>query len=235
MRLALLPYLFLGCADASGTPRTDEAPLVIELFTSQGCSSCPPAEQLVAKIAHDGAIGGRPVVPLAFHVDYWDDLGWADPFALPAWTERQHEYARALGDRSVYTPQLVVGGRVGFVGSNTARTVQAIAAAPAPVKIAATATWSRSSVTVQATAPADADVFVAIWQDAPATKVQRGENAGATLGGEHVVRRLERVARAGKTETKTIAIAPGWTSVGAIAFAQNSDRAIVGSALLRRD
>src|SRR6185295_6618005 len=109
MRFALLPCLLLGCADASGKPRADEAPLVIELFTSQGCSSCPAAEQLLAKIAHDGSVGGRPVVPLAFHVDYWDDLGWADPFALPAWTERQHEYARTLHDRSVYTPELVVG------------------------------------------------------------------------------------------------------------------------------
>lgn len=234
MRFALLSCLLLGCATASGDTRTGEAPLVIELFTSQGCSSCPPAERLLDKLARDGALAGRPLAPLAFHVDYWDDLGWVDPFASPAWTERQSEYARALGDKSVYTPELVVGGRVGVVGSNTVRAVQAIAAAPAQIPIAATARWATSSVTVEATAPANADVFVAIWQDGTKTKVRRGENAGATLAGDRIVRRLQRVARAGNTGTITIAIDPTWRAIGAVAFAQNSDRAIIGATLLQR-
>jgi hypothetical protein len=222
----------VGCTSASGTPRAEEAPLVIELFTSQGCSSCPAADQLLDKLAHDGSLGGRPLAPLAFHVDYWDDLGWADPFALPAWTQRQHDYAAALGDKSVYTPELVVAGHTGLVGSNAARAAQAIAAAPRQQKLTAMATWSKSSITIVATAPAGADVLVAIYQDGTRTKVARGENAGETLVGDRVVRRLERVATAGKTATQTIAIDPTWGTIGAVAFAQKPDRTIVGAALL---
>jgi hypothetical protein len=230
----LLGSLLVGCATASGETPRDEAPIVIELFTSQGCSSCPTADKLLDKFARDGAVLGRPVAPLAFHVDYWDDLGWADPFALPAWTARQHQYAQALGDRSVYTPELVVAGNKGLVGSNSLAATRAIAAAPRQIKIAATASWKQDSITIEAKAPAAADVFVAIWQDNTKTKIRRGENAGVTLAGDRVVRRLEHVAAAGKSATKTITIDPSWGAVGAIAFAQKSDRSIIGSALLPR-
>jgi hypothetical protein len=229
---ALLLCLLAGCATASGETPRDEAPLVIELFTSQGCSSCPSADKLLDKIARDGAVLGRPVAPLAFHVDYWDDLGWPDPFALPAWTERQRQYAEAIGDRSVYTPELVVTGRTGLVGSSLIAATRAIAAAPRQIKITATATWTKDSITIDAKAPAGADVFVAIWQDNTKTKVPRGENAGSTLTGDRVVRRLERVAAAGTSATKTIKLDPNWGTVGAIAFAQKSDRSIIGSAPL---
>ncbi len=234
MRFALLSCLLAGCSTASGDNRraADEAPLVVELFTSQGCSSCPPADKLLDKLAKDGAVLGRPIAPLAFHVDYWDDLGWPDPFALPAWSERQRDYADALGDRSVYTPQLVVGGRTGLLGSSSLGATRAIAAAPHQMKIAAKAAWKSDSITITATAPDGADVFVAIWQDGTKTKVPRGENAGATLAGDRVVRRLEHVAASGKTATKTISIDPAWGATGAIAFAQKRDRSIVGSALL---
>jgi hypothetical protein len=228
--------LFAGCATAAGDTRTetDQAPLVIELFTSQGCSSCPPADALLNRFARDGALGGRPIAPLAFHVDYWDDLGWADPFALPAWSERQRQYAHALGDDRVYTPELVVGGRVGMVGSDALHAARAIAAAPVQHTLAAKATWAPSSVTIEATAPRDADVLVAIYQDGVRTKVPRGENAGEVLAADRVVRRLERVASAGKTGTLTIPLVGSWGSVGAIAFAQRPDRAITGSAILSR-
>src|SRR5689334_21818950 len=101
-----------ACARADGEPRATgpEGPVVLELFTSQGCSSCPPADALLSKLASSGSLAGRSLAPLAFHVDYWNDLGWADPFSLPAWTERQHQYARVLKDDRVYTPELVVGG-----------------------------------------------------------------------------------------------------------------------------
>src|SRR5687768_16482369 len=192
--MRVLPFIvLLGCATASGEPRTDEAPLVIELFTSQGCSSCPPADKLLDKLARDGAAVGRPLAPLSFHVDYWDDLGWPDPYASPAWTERQREYAEALRDRSVYTPQLVVAGKTGLVGSNTVSAMRAIAGAPKQKPLAARATWTKTTITVEATAPADADVVVAIWQDGTRTKVPRGENAGRTLVADRVVRKLVRI------------------------------------------
>jgi hypothetical protein len=229
-----LPFLFLaGCATASGESRTDDAPVVIELFTSQGCSSCPPAEELLGKLAHAGKVGDRTIAPLAFHVDYWNDLGWPDPFSVPAWTERQRQYAEALGDDRVYTPELVVAGGAGMVGSQWARVSSSIIAAPKQRPIPAKATWDAATVTVEATAPADADVLVAVWEDGTRTKVPRGENAGETLIGERVVRRLERVAAAGTTGKITVALGP-WTAGGAVAFAQRADRRIVGATLLRR-
>ncbi|HSN26549.1 MAG TPA: DUF1223 domain-containing protein [Kofleriaceae bacterium] len=230
-----LPLLLLagvaGCATASGETRADDAPVVVELFTSQGCSSCPPADELLARLAHAGQVNGRRIAPLAFHVDYWNDLGWADPFSLPAWTERQRQYANALGDDRVYTPELVVAGARGMVGSQSERVIGAIATAPKQQPVAAKATWAAASVTVEATAPADADVLVAIYEDGTKTKVTRGENSGSTLGGERVVRRLERVAEAGKTGRLTIALGP-WQASGAVAFAQRRDKHIVGATLL---
>jgi hypothetical protein len=227
----LLPFLFVGCASASGQP-VDSAPVVVELFTSQGCSSCPPAEALLNKLARDGKVAGRSVLPLAYHVDYWDELGWADPYASPAWTQRQREYAHALGDDRVYTPELVVAGRVGFVGSDALRAAKAIAAAPAQKKLSATATWTKSQVMLEGSAPADAALIVAIFQDGTRTNVPRGENAGELLVNDRVVRKLVRLADPGKSGKQTITVDAAWS--GAVVFAQRADSAIVGSALLAR-
>jgi hypothetical protein len=229
-----LPY---ACAPADGEPRKAsgaEGPVVLELFTSQGCSSCPPAEQLLAKLARAGSVGDRAVAPLAFHVDYWNDLGWADPYSLPAWTERQHHYAQSLGDNRVYTPELVVGGAVGMVGSNSAAVTQAIQRAARPALLPATATWTTGAVTITASAPADAEVWVAVWEDGAPTQVTRGENTGETLRGDRVVRRFERVATAGQKASTTIKLDPAWRTGGAVAFAHRADRRIVASVLLPR-
>jgi hypothetical protein len=224
---ALLPLFVLACGTAeAGGPR---GPVVLELFTSQGCSSCPPADQLLAKLAKD-----PDVETLSFHVDYWNDLGWADPYSQPAWTERQSAYARALGDERVYTPELVIGGKVGLVGNRTFQIKEAIASAERPALLDAKATWTTNGLEVTTTAPAGADVYVAVWESERTTKVPRGENAGHSLANTHIVRRLERVAPAGKTGTITVKLDPSWKSVGAVAFAQRADRRIVASARLPR-
>ncbi len=253
MLAVLLGILPLACASAEGQsapspgPRPSaapspgpapsrgaEGPIVVELFTSQGCSSCPPADRYLTSIANAGQVSGRAVAPLSFHVDYWNDLGWTDPYSQPAWTERQHQYARALGDRSVYTPQTVVGGTAGMVGSHGQKVAAAIAAAPAPALLAATAAWDKDHVEVTATAPADADVLVAVWEEARTVSVPRGENAGEKLTNHRIVRRLERVAAAGQRGTKRVSIDPAWKGAGAVAFAQRADKRIVASALLAR-
>lgn len=236
MRL-LLPFAVLaGCATAAGetVKPSDEAPVVIELFTSQGCSSCPPADALLGKLAKAGHSEGRPIVALAFHVDYWNDLGWADPFSSPAWTARQQQYARSLGGDRVYTPELVVSGGAGMVGSQAAAVAQAIAAAPKQQAIAASATWTAETMTVEATAPDGAEVWVAVWEDAPKTHVTRGENSGSALLGDRVVRKLERVAAAGHTGKVAIVLPHEWKAGGAVAFAQRPDRRIVGARVLPR-
>jgi hypothetical protein len=239
--LGLVACSVAGGDSASASPqdqgtamrKAGTAALVVELFTSQGCSSCPPADRLVGEIARSGSWEGRPVVPLSFHVDYWNDLGWADPYSSPAWTQRQREYANALGDDRVYTPELVVGGGVGMVGSQTGAVGKAISAAPVQQAVTASAKWGDGIVDVTATAPADADVLVAVWEGRIATAVPRGENAGETLPSDHVVRRLERVATAGQTATVSVKVDPSWHDVGAVVFAQRRDMRIVGATLLR--
>jgi hypothetical protein len=215
--------LTLGaCASAAAEKPAPGAPVVIELFTSQGCSSCPPADRLLASLARDGQSRGRAVIPLAFHVDYWNDLGWADPYSSPAWTARQQQYARALNDAQVYTPELVVAGGVGMVGSQERRVADAIAAAPVQRDVVAAATWSPTSLTIDATAPSDAE----LW---PPTEVRRGENAGTTLVTDRVVRAFARVATPGQVGHAVVALDPHWKPGGAVVVAQRTDRRIIGA------
>src|ERR1700761_9171229 len=120
--------VILGLALASvlaTSVHAQEAPIVVELFTSQGCSSCPPADAFLTELARQS----RGILPLAFHVTYWDYLGWKDPFSLDVATARQRDYARHLGEDGVYTPQMVVDGAKGFVGSSRAEGLSAIASA----------------------------------------------------------------------------------------------------------
>jgi hypothetical protein len=108
--------LMAGCGAASGeAPRT---PVLLELFTSEGCSSCPPADALVARLVRDQPLPGVTVVALGFHVDYWDGLGWKDRFSSQAFTSRQQDYARAWNSDRIYTPQAVVNGRTEFIASS---------------------------------------------------------------------------------------------------------------------
>ncbi|HEY4059933.1 MAG TPA: DUF1223 domain-containing protein [Kofleriaceae bacterium] len=229
MRVAAVVAFLVACSPASGNPAKrapdgKSGPVVVELFTSQGCSSCPPADKVLADLVKvDG------VVPLSFHVDYWNDLGWDDPYSLPAWSERQRNYASALGDNRVFTPEAVIGGAKGVLGSSRSQVNAAIESVAAPALLDAKATWSDRALEVHATAPKGTDVLVAVYEEKVANAVPRGENSGETLTHVHVVRRLEKV-----DGTLKVAIDPAWKNVGAIVFAQGSDRKIVASASLPR-
>lgn len=170
-------------------PPTAAAPtagaVVLELFTSQGCSSCPPAERLLRELARD-----RPdVIALAFHVDYWDDLGWADRFASPAWTARQEAYAGRAADRT-YTPALIVDGERDVVGSRRDAVLDAIASARRVPLVPADARLDGDAAVVTAEVPPGSRGVVAVVEDDLATDVTAGENAGAHLLGDRVVRAL---------------------------------------------
>ena len=233
--LLALALLAAGCAAAEGDPKTTTpvggGPLVLELFTSQGCSSCPPADKLVSELA--ATKGGRVLAPLSFHVDYWNGLGWADPYSSAAWTQRQHGYAYALGDKSVYTPELVVGGAAGMVGSWRDRITTAIAAAPRVDLLAATATWKLDAVEVAATAPAGTEVWVAVWgrhdeHRDPARRERRHHDGQRSRGAPVRARRGGRAARDGARPARS-----GVARCGAVAFAQpKGGGRIVASALL---
>src|SRR6516162_9524555 len=123
---SLLALAVLGPALAAAEPRP---PVLVELFTSEGCSSCPPADAALAALARDPAFRTAEVIALELHVDYWNHLGWADPFSSAAFTTRQQGYAEAFGQRGTSTPQLVVDGAAELVGSNEAGARTAVAAA----------------------------------------------------------------------------------------------------------
>jgi len=225
--IAVLTLTMHGAA-----PKLGPAPVVVELFTSQGCSSCPPADALIHDIANDPALRGR-VIPLAFHVDYWDSLGWRDPFSSKQWTQRQAGYARAMHLSSAYTPQAVVNGTREFVGSNRAALSAALEKASnekprADVNLTARREGNSLIATIHATVPANDDLMLAIVEDGVTTKIEHGENAGRTLTNDAIVRKLIRVT-SGQT-TLTVPLDSAWHKVTATAFVQDRDTLTIGAA-----
>ncbi len=184
-------------ADDSSTQDLERPTVVLELFTSQGCSSCPAADRLLRRLAESDR--QVEIIPLAFHVDYWNYLGWSDPFSSPSWSQRQRRYAHRLGSRSVYTPQLVVNGLWDAVGSNEADARDLIAragerAGTGELDIEAVRgddgrVEVRLSAAV-ATASGEPELWLAVVESGFETPVGRGENARRTLLNDHVVRRL---------------------------------------------
>jgi hypothetical protein len=212
---------------------------VVELFTSEGCSSCPPADRLLVDLAAGAARDGRPIFTLSFHVDYWNDLGWADPFSRPAFTERQRAYAQALGG-GVYTPEMIVNGTTAFVGSDRARAQRAVQAALARPAVARftrlEAAGGQGNVRVTfavAGARAGSLINLAFVQPDTAVPVGRGENGGRTLTHHNVMRAFatERLDAAGSGDGQ-LAV-PAGARAGSwrvIAYAQDPESlAILGA------
>ena len=170
----------------TGAAVADDHPVVVELYTSQGCSSCPPADDILAELAdRDG------VIALALHVDYWDYIGWEDQFADPAFTARQKDYARAHGKNTVYTPQMIVAGAdmiVGVKPMELADRIQAHAARVPPVRVTITRDGARVRIEARAErfrGRAVVDVIGLI--DERTVEITRGENAGRTLTYHNIV------------------------------------------------
>jgi hypothetical protein len=171
----------LACQATAGAT----APTVVELYTSEGCSSCPPADRWLSTLK-----GRSDVLPLAFHVNYWDNLGWVDRFATPETTARQYTLSRAAGNGSVYTPQVVVNGRD---WTNWPR----LPKAAGPSTVGVTLARDGDVVTAQVTAAAGAGKLAGYWavlEDNHESKVRAGENAGETLHHDNVVRLYKSVA-----------------------------------------
>lgn len=205
------------------------APILVELFTSEGCSSCPPADRLLQQL-------DQQVIVLSEHVDYWNQLGWKDPFSSAAFTARQQAYGRLLSQEGVYTPQMVVDGETQFVGSDGARAAAAIANAgrrkKAEVRIARTDAGLQVDV---GPPPGSAEVFLAIADDRDASQVSAGENSGRRLDHVAVVRSLQKIGsvKRGAAFSRVVELPRAAAAQRVIVFLQESGPGrISGAAML---
>lgn len=194
--LALMATGPAGIARAQTSDVTPEtgAAVVVELYTSQGCSSCPPADALLTELASDPR-----VIALSMHVDYWDYLGWKDRFAHAAFTDRQKAYARAAGDRMIYTPQMVVGGIDRIVGNDpgaVAATIRAHEGVPRTVRLTLMRVGDRIVIRAVAVPPSERSYRVQLvrYRDKATVKIEKGENAGHEVTYSNVVTAWEHLA-----------------------------------------
>ncbi len=183
-------------------------PVLVELFTSEGCSSCPPADRQLTFLEKNQPVAQAEIITLSFHVDYWNQLGWKDEYSSAAYSNRQREYAPKFNSESVYTPQMVVDGDAEFVGSNAGKAANAIANAAKAQKGKVEASIEGNILKVAVSAMprhGNAGVFLAIAEDGIVTDVRRGENAGSRLPHISVVRELKEIATLGSAaNTKNI-------------------------------
>ena len=204
----LLGARALRSQGAAKAPASNVSPVVVELFTSEGCSSCPPADTLLARFAEQSPAGNAQVVALEEHVDYWDDQGWKDPFSSHNWTTRQYAYAGVLGNGNPYTPQMVVDGTVEFSGGRAQQAQKSIAEAAARPKIPVTLSQGTAgkpgtenfSVQVGKLLPSAkggaAEVWLGITETGLHSSVTRGENAGHELRHAAIVRLMRKIGEA---------------------------------------
>ena len=238
---AFLTLLLLVSCQAGTAQRT---PILVELFTSEGCSSCPPADQFLIQLQQAQPLEGAEIITLGEHVDYWNRLGWKDPYSSADFSLRQQQYAEALRNEGPYTPQMIVDGRSGFVGTD-ARSAQAALAAAARTRKATVRlarTGDRLSVRVEDAPPVGrgdtTEVLLAITEDHLATNVARGENAGRKLSHGAVVRKLTvlgRVKADGFAAEPALSLDKNWKlqDLRAVVFVQErGSRRVLGAATL---
>src|SRR5438270_72030 len=219
-----------GKTTEPGVPRKA---VVVELFTSEGCSSCPPADELLGHLRQDLAAKNVQVIPLGFHVDYWNSLGWKDRFSSAEFTQRQEQYTHALKVDGPYTPEMVVDGEVEFVGNDSGqaqRTIrqQASQLETAQVKIAPAGADQLNIQVKGAAGPSNGNalVMLAITEDNLSTQVFSGENGGRTLHHAAVVRELRQVGtlnNGGMETTVPLKLQKDWkrNDLRAVVFVQN--------------
>jgi hypothetical protein len=217
---------------------SDGAPIVLELFTSEGCSSCPPADALITDLGSST----KSVIPLAYHVDYWNHLGWADPFSSRQWSERQSDYARAMNLDGEYTPQMVISGAWQCGGSDAGSIERAVAAArsqPAlgrtSIQTSLAAAGSRklqvkvNAQLLTAAGPGRLVVMLAIYESGLVSKIGAGENGGREITYDYTVRKLlpafelDAAHPGSFVQEMTIDLDPSWSvdHLGVAAFIQD--------------
>ncbi len=226
-------------APASATGRT---PVIVELFTSEGCSSCPPADALLSQLTKTQPVAGADVIALGEHVDYWDHGGWADRFSSRRFSARQSDYANTFRKDTVYTPQMIVDGQAQFVGSDEDAARAAIARAARQPKAQVLLARAGDTLSVRVDhLPASvkndpAEVLLAVTEGGLSSSVGGGENAGRRLGHSAVVRQLTPLGTVSGgvfTAAPSVKPASGWRreNLSAVVFVQErGSRRIVGAA-----
>lgn len=228
----LIPMTLAAWTAFSGALWAQENPVVVELFTSQGCSSCPPADALLHELA-----GRDDVIPLALHVDYWDYIGWKDVFAQAKFTQRQKGYARSGGWRTIYTPQMVVNGAEDVVGSRPMKVTDLIRkhAKRAPrVDLNVTRQGGTLSITARSLAGQEpCDIHIVRYEPSEQVRISRGENAGKALTYSHIVKDWQRVAQWNGKGTYRAEVALKGSAPVVVILQQPNHGAIVAAARLR--
>jgi hypothetical protein len=218
--LLLIPAAFAGAQS--------RVPVVVELFTSEGCSSCPPADKLLAEIERTQPVANAEILVLSEHLDYWNRLGWRDPFSSAQFSRRQGEYA---GD--AYTPEMVVDGRAKFVGSNAREAIAAIQQAAGRSRAVVVLSRDAAGLIVNIEgipAKADTEVYLAITETGLRSNVTSGENAGRLLDHTGVVRSLTVIGKTKGGSFSKQAALPAGAHTRAIVFVQDRrTREILGA------
>jgi len=177
-------------------PNSSARLVLVELFTSEGCSSCPPADKALTFLQTQQPVSGAGIITLAYHVDYWDRLGWKDRFSSAEYSQRQNDYSQRFTLDSIYTPQMIVDGTTEFVGSNLEKATGSIAGAATLDKAGVTAAVENGNIRVIIEKIQDheaATVYLAVAEDRIATDVKSGENRGRRLEHSSVVRELQSI------------------------------------------
>lgn len=205
-----LPFV-VACTNSSSPIAPIEAaetrrPIVLELFSSEGCSSCPPADIVLRDLARAGGHENAEIIALEEHVDYWNYLGWTDPYSSSEWTARQKAYSQAMGYRGVYTPQTVIDGRIERVGSDKEGILEAITEAAkqpkARVSLVLDGETVRVTVSELPRPRVDTEVLFALTEEGLSTSVPRGENAGVTVVHAPIARSMEKLGVLSANEKK---------------------------------
>jgi hypothetical protein len=224
--------------------------VLVELFTSEGCSTCPPADKLLTDLDQIQPVAGVQVIALSEHVDYWDRLGWTDRFSSVQFSERQGEYSRALGGKGLFTPEMIVDGRTSLIGGKVKLILEAIAEAArspkAEVSVAIQTSGPKSvTLTTQVEKVPDlsrgdkAEVMLAITESGLVSSVSRGENSGRQLAHSAVTRKLIKLGTVeGQSFTgeRVIGLESAWKreNMKAVAFVQeHASRRVLGATAIK--
>lgn len=244
MKPSLAVAVLVALAAGGGFTAPPRVPVLVELFTSEGCSSCPPADVLLESLQREQPVSGAEVIPIGLHIDYFNHQGWKDSFSSSSFTARQQSYSPVFGDQNMYTPQMVIDGEIAIPGIEKDHIQTAIEDAASkphlPIRVTARATGAKAQLTIERpAAPSRAEkiqVIAAITEDGLSSIVTRGENNGRTLHHVAVARTLQVLnvlSERSSTEDKVIPIRSEWgPNLKAVVWLQGvKSRQVYGSAI----